>query len=134
MESSTFYLFAADLLLWLHTLFVSFVVLGLAFIVLGKLRSWSWVLNPWFRIMHLGAIAVVVIQSWCGAICPLTTWEMTLRSRSGDITYEGSFIAHWLSTLLYHHAPLWVFAVSYTLFGTAVIACWFWVKPNPFRH
>ena len=33
----------------------------------------------WFRLAHLTAIAVVVLQAWFGVICPLTTLEMTAK-------------------------------------------------------
>ena len=75
MDTQTLYLISADLLLLLHVLFVAFVVFGLVLILVGKLLSWSWVHNPWFRLVHVLAIGVVVLQSWFGVICPLTTLE-----------------------------------------------------------
>jgi hypothetical protein len=132
MESKVFYLVTADILLFTHVLFVAFVVIGLLMIVAGKLFSWSWVRNPWFRLAHLAAIGVVALQSWLGVICPLTTWEMVLRQRAGDSVYSGSFISHWLEEILYYHAPNWVFIVSYTVFGSVVLATWFWIRPRPF--
>ena len=124
------YALAADALLALHTLFVGFVVTGLVLVVIGGLRHWQWVRNPWFRLAHLGAIGFVVVQAWAGQICPLTIWENTLRHRAGELGYTGSFIGHWLDTLLYYDAPLWVFTVIYTLFGALVVASWLWVKPR----
>ncbi len=126
------YRLAADLILFLHVCFVAFVVVGLVVILVGGARGWSWVRNPGFRIAHLLAIAVVVLQAWLGRICPLTTWEMALRSKAGDATYTGSFIAHWLQAILYYEAPMWVFAVGYTAFGALVVASWYWVRPRPF--
>ncbi len=130
MNSSLLYLLAADAVLVVHALFVAFVVAGLVLIFAGKILGWSWVRHRGFRIAHLVAIGIVVVQSWLGAICPLTTLEMVLRSRAGDTTYGGSFIAHWLDALLYYQAPAWVFAVCYTVFGALVIAGWFWVRPR----
>jgi len=130
MSADQLFLLGADLLLALHVLFVAFVIFGLVLILLGRLRHWSWVRNPYFRIAHLAAIGVVVIQSWIGVICPLTTWEMALRERAGDAVYAGSFIAHWLEQLLYYQAPAWVFVVCYTMFGALVLVSWFWVRPR----
>jgi len=131
-ESSTFYAVAADAILLLHVLFVGFVVLGLLLVFMGRIRSWSWVRNPWFRSAHLLAIAVVVAQSWLGVICPLTSLEMALRERAGHAVYAGGFITHWLEAILYYQAPPWVFVVCYTIFGALVIAGWYWVRPRPF--
>ena len=128
------YRIAADLLLTVHVSFVLFVVLGLALILVGGFLGWSWVRNPWFRVAHLAGIGVVVLQAWLGQICPLTIWEMALRAKAGDATYSGAFIAHWWQEFLYYDAPMWVFAVCYTLFGALVVASWFWVRPRPFRN
>jgi hypothetical protein len=130
MEAKLYYLIAADAMLFIHVLFVVFVVLGLFLIFSGKLLAWSWVYNFRFRSAHLAAIGIVVLQSWLGTICPLTTWEMSLRAKAGDTAYAGSFIGHWLQTLLYYRAPEWVFMLLYTLFGALVIASWYWVRPR----
>ncbi|BBO69035.1 hypothetical protein DSCA_29650 [Desulfosarcina alkanivorans] len=132
MTSSTLYRIAADGLLLVHILFVAFVVAGLLLVFIGRVLRWSWVRNPWFRLAHLAAIAVVVVQSWLGAICPLTSIEALLRERAGDRHYPGAFISHWLEAVLYYQAPQWVFVLCYTAFGAAVVAGWFWVRPRPF--
>jgi hypothetical protein len=134
VNSSSLYLMAADFILLLHVLFVAFIVAGMTLIAIGGVRSWSWVRNPWFRMAHFAAIAVVTVQSWFGAICPLTKWEMALRSMAGGAVYSGSFLSHWLEVLIYYQAPFWVFALCYTLFTAAVAAGWFWVRPRPFRR
>ena len=130
METSTLALVAADAVLLLHTLFVVFVVAGLVLILTGKVLAWSWVRNWWFRVAHLAAIAVVALQAWLGVVCPLTTLEMNLRREAGDATYAGTFISHWLESILYYRAPAWVFAASYTAFAALVVLSWIWVRPN----
>ncbi|MHC4946824.1 MAG: DUF2784 domain-containing protein [Planctomycetota bacterium] len=120
----------ADLVLLLHWLFVAFVVLGLVLVLVGGLRRWRWVRNPWFRIGHLAAIAVVVVQAWTGLACPLTILERDLRTRAGETTYEGAFIAHWLHELLFYDADPWVFTTVYTAFGGLVLASWLLVRPR----
>jgi len=127
------FVIAADLLLLVHILFVAFILFGLVLILVGKPLNWKWVRNPWFRTAHLVSIGVVMVQSWFGIICPLTTWEMALRERAGDVTYAGTFMAHWLDAILYYQAPAWMFAACYTAFAAAVIASWFWVPPQSFR-
>lgn len=127
---STLLLLLADVILILHVLFVAFVVLGLFVVYVGSLLNWQWVRNRAFRIVHLCAIGYVVIQAWLGVVCPLTTWEMGLRAEVGAATYSGSFIQHWLHSLLYFTLPEWVFVVVYTLFGSLALASWFVVRPN----
>lgn len=130
--ADTLYLYAADALLFAHATFVLFVIVGLLCIIIGKRRVWSWVRNPWFRAAHLAGIVLVTLQSWTGRICPLTTWEMALREKAGAGGYTGSFIAHWVESMLYYRAPAWVFVVLYTLFAAAVVATWVWVRPESF--
>ena len=132
MDSPTIFLLAADLILLLHVLFVAFVIIGLVLIFVGKFRVWSWIRNPWFRLIHLAAITIVVVQSWLGLICPLTTIEMALRSRAGDTVYSGSFISHWLESILYYDIPPWIFVVCYMAFAAVVAASWFWIRPRRF--
>jgi len=133
VESGSAYWLAADLILVMHVAFVVFVVVGLLLICIGGPMQWRFVRNPWFRLTHLAAIAVVVLQVWLGSICPLTTWEMALRAKAGGATYDGAFIAHWLQGLLYYDAPAWVFTAVYSAFGLVVVASWWLVRPRPFR-
>lgn len=123
----------ADLVLVMHVAFVAFVVVGLVLILFGGYRGWKWIRNPWFRALHLAGIGLVVVQSWLGLDCPLTTLEMNLRERAGDATYDTTFIAHWFQKLLYYEAPKWVFIVCYTLFGLTVIGSWLWFQPRSIR-
>ena len=123
----------ADAVLIAHVLFVLFVVFGLILIYLGFFLDWRWVRSRVFRLLHLLAIGVVVLQSWFGVICPLTTWEMALREKAGSGVYSGLFIQHWLHELLYYTAPAWVFVLAYTVFGALVLASWFVVRPSPWR-
>ncbi len=134
MDSSMIFLLAADVVMLLHALFVAFVVIGLVLVLIGKACDWNWVRNPWFRLIHLVAIVLVVLQAWLGLICPLTTIEMALRSRAGDTVYTGSFISHWLEHLLYYQLPPWVFVVCYTAFAVIVVASWYWIRPRRFKE
>jgi hypothetical protein len=127
----TVYRILADAVLYLHAGFVLFVVAGLLLVLAGGTLGWRWVRNRRFRILHLIAIGVVVLQAWLGVLCPLTRIEVVLRARAGEAVYSGSFIAYWVERLLYYDAPPWVFSSLYTVFGVLVIASWLWVRPQP---
>jgi hypothetical protein len=132
MELKDYYIIAADLILLIHVLIVVFVIFGLLLIVTGKCLAWSWVRNPWFRLIHLMCIAIIALQSWLGVFCPLTIWEMTLRTKANDTVYRESFMSYWLGKILYYQAPEWAFTLGYTLFGLLVVICWFWARPRRF--
>jgi polyferredoxin len=128
------YLLVADVILIFHMLLVIFIGLGTLAIYIGYCLSWAWIRNFWFRIIHISCIAIVVVQSWIGALCPLTIWETRLREQAGDQTYSGAFIQHWLHSFLYYEAPAWVFTVCYTLIGGLVLASWLIVRPVHNTH
>jgi hypothetical protein len=124
------YQLLADLVLSLHFAVVSFVVGGLASVIVGNLLAWHWVNAFGFRLAHLLAIGIVVAESWMGAVCPLTTLEMWLRTKARSTAYGGSFIEHWVQRFLYFDAPPWVFTLGYTVFGLLVVATWWWFPPK----
>ena len=113
-----------------HAAFAAFVILGLVLILVGGYLSWSWVHNFWFRALHLLSITIIVVQSWLGVVCPLTTLEMWLRQREDMSTYEGGFIQYWLNQLLFYDASAEVFIAAYSLFGLLVVLAMFKYPPK----
>jgi hypothetical protein len=134
METSTLFRWLADLVLVVHLGVVVFVIVGLLVIVIGNLRGWRWI-NHWgFRAAHLAAIAIVVLQSWLGMMCPLTLLESWLRARAGGAGYEAAFIEYWVGRVLFHEAPTWMFTTGYTAFGLAVVIAWWYFPPRRRRR
>ena len=113
---------AANLTLVVHASFVAFVVVGQALILVGWMRGWRWTRNPAFRLIHLGAIALVVLESWFGVICPLTWLEFRLRAAAGSPVAADGFLAYWLQRMIFYDAPSWVFTLVHTVFGAVVAA------------
>ena len=124
MNDADLYRLLADSLLVIHFAFVVFVVFGFLLILVGLLASWSWVHNRKFRITHLVAIGVVVLQAWFGQLCPLTLWENELRRLAGQSGYTETFVEHWLPEVLFYQAEPWVFTTIYTCFVVLVVLVW----------
>lgn len=124
------YQLLADIVLVLHFAVVLFVVGSLMAVLVGNWLGWRWVNNLWFRLAHLAAIGYVVVQSWFGITCPLTTLESWLREQAGLPSYSESFIEHWVQGLLFYQAPFWVFALVYTVFGALVLLSWWFYPPR----
>ena len=116
----------ADAILVAHFVIAAFIVAGLAAVWLGAPLGWQWVRNPWFRYMHVGAIAFVAAEALLGIACPLTVWEDLLR---GGVRPE-SFVARWVQALLYYRAPEWVFTVAYVLWTLATLLTLWLVPPR----
>jgi hypothetical protein len=126
--SSLFWRILADITVTLHLAYVAFVILGQLLILIGAARGWNWIRSPRFRFTHLAFILIVVLESWIGFTCPLTTWEQRFRQLAGQATYSGDFIAKWLHELLFFDAPPIVFTICYTVFGLIVVGT-FWLVP-----
>lgn len=116
----------ADSVLALHFLIAGFIVGGLILVWTGALAGWPWVRNPWFRYLHLAAIAFVAAEALLGVACPLTVWEDLLR---GGARPE-SFVGRWVTRLLYYNAPEWLFTVLYSVWTAATLVTLRLVPPK----
>ena len=123
-------LLAADLTLIAHAAFVMFVVVGQGLILAGWMLGWRWPRNPPFRLMHAGAIALVVLESWFGITCPLTWIEFGLRDAAGSPLEARSFMGYWLQKLIFYDAPSWVFTLVYSAFAALVAASLVFYPPG----
>jgi len=130
MSEAVLYRGLADAILVLHFLLAGFVVAGFALILIGMWAGWSWIHNRIFRLTHLAVIGIIVMQAWLGRLCPLTVWENELREKAGQTGYAATFMQHWLQKILFYQAEPWVFAVVYTVFGSAVLICLVMAKPG----
>ena len=116
----------ADLVVVVHFAIVLFIVGGLVAVWTGAALGWRWVRNPWFRYLHLAAIAYVAAEALLGVACPLTVWEDLLRGGAR----ADSFVGRWVRRLLYYDAPEWVFTVAYAAWALATLATLRLVPPR----
>ena len=125
------YRYLADVLVFFHALYASFVVGGLLAVLVGYFLHWQWVRNFWFRLVHFLMIAVVVVESLVGIECPLTAWEKELREKVGENVSNATFIGRWIDAVLFgHHVPDWVLTIVYCIFAALVVASFFLVPPR----
>lgn len=134
MEGPHSYRLIADAVLLVHFAVVAFVVGGLLFVLVGNMRHWRRANSLLFRVAHLVAVGVVLVQTWLGELCPLTVLESWLREQGGEATYTASFIEHWVQRVLYYEAPPWVFTLVYSAFGMLVAAAWWYFPPTKAAH
>jgi hypothetical protein len=116
----------ADIIVVLHFAIVLFIVCGLVLVWIGAPLGWQWIRNPWFRYLHLAAIAFVALEAVVGMACPLTVWEDALRGGGRP----ESFIARWSHRLLFYRAPEWVFTAGYVAWTLATLATLRLVPPR----
>lgn len=91
----------ADMMVFVHMTYVAYVLVGQFLICVAAPFGWAWARNPWFRISHLFAIAVVALEAVAGWRCPLTVWEEELRVRAGQPVTGETFLGRLLHNLLF---------------------------------
>ncbi len=128
---------AADFVMMVHFGFVAcrLWVLSLPAIWIGYFLRRPFVYNPYFRLAHLGAMAIVVGEALGGIICPLTDWEMALRLKAGQgVVYVGSFLQHWVHKFLFFEAEQAIFQWCYGIFFGLILAlALFYIRPDYHR-
>ena len=97
------YGYLADFVVFIHVLYVGYVVLGQVAIMLAAPFKLAWARNPWFRYTHLLAIAIVAWEALNNIRCPITSWEEKLREMAGqDIASGQSFMGRMFHDLLFY--------------------------------
>lgn len=81
----------ADLVLLLHLAFVLFVVLGGLFVLRWPRLAW----------LHVPVALYGATIEFLGFICPLTPLENRYRRLGGESGYEGGFVGHYVTSLIY---------------------------------
>ncbi len=121
----------ADAVLLVHFAIVAFVAGGLVMIWAGYFRNWAWVRNGWFRIAHLTAMGIVLVESVFGVVCPLTEWENALRARAGQgPAYSATFVEYWVGRLLFYELSMTTFTILYGIFFALLLLSLWVVKPQ----
>ena len=87
------YLLLSNMLLFLHFVFIAFVVMGAGF-------AWRF---PRLILLHLPAVIWAVVIEISGLVCPLTPLENHLRWLGGEAGYRGGFVEHYLLPIVYPH-------------------------------
>jgi hypothetical protein len=116
----------ADAILVVHFLIVAFNIGGLVVVWIGAPLGWQWIRNPWFRYVHLAAMAFVAAEAVLGIACPLTVWEDVLRAG----VRPESFAGRWVRWLMFYQAPEWVFTSAYVGWALATLATLRFVPPR----
>jgi hypothetical protein len=102
-----FYSVLATLVLFVHALF-------LVWVVFGALLAGS---RPILRRLHIASLIWGVLTELLPWPCPLTLLENWLEQRAGIEPYQGGFLLHYLDKFVYPDIPASVLTIA------AVIVC-----------
>lgn len=117
----------ADFVTIVHLAYFVFVIGG--FIAIVGRRS-KWVFNPWFRIVHLLSIWLVLAEDVIGFNCPLNVAESSLRAPETGGAEASSGFGYLLDQLLHHTIPERVLDGVYWTLGAASVLLLFLLPPR----
>jgi hypothetical protein len=120
----------ADVIAAMHIAYFVYVAGGSAAIVVGAIRRWKWVRNPWFRFSHLAAVYIVVFENIFNIQCPLNMAEWSLRSDSQAVVEASSGVGGLLDRLLFHTIPGNVLNVMYSVLAVFLLVALVLVPPR----
>jgi len=114
-----------------HLAYFVFVVGGFVSIIVGAARrSGGWIVNPWFRIVHLLSVWVVLVEDVIGVNCPLNVLEGNLRSPGTKAAEASSGVGYLLDQLLHHTISERVLEGVFWMIGLALLLLLFFVRPH----
>jgi len=99
---------AAIVVLLLHLLWIALVIFGALFT-----RS-----RPVWTALHILSLLWGIATEAGPWLCPLTLAEQYFEARAGLASFQGSFLAHTLDTIIYPNISGWLI----TVIGVAVCA------------
>ncbi len=125
------YGYLADFTVGIHLGYCAYVVIGQLLIWAGLLLGWRWIRNPWFRVTHLLAIGIVVLEEIYEYRCPLTVWEEQLRELAGQATTGETFLGRMMHDLLFIEGqPPEFFTWLYGIVGGLVLLTFIAAPPR----
>jgi hypothetical protein len=116
------YRIAADLVIFVHFLWIAFVILGFPIFLYFNLPRW--------RVFHLLALITMVIMQLTRTICPLTYLETYLKSKGeSNRVYPGQFTIDTIEKVIYVE-DLTLEKITYaTIIFLALVLLSFWLRP-----
>lgn len=104
-----FYKIFADIFVFIHFLWILFLIFGAFFGVRYKA----------IKIFHISGLVFAFVIQASDWFCPLTHLEVWLRgSHDPALAYKGSFIIYYLEKIIYIELSRWtVFVLTIFIFG-----------------
>ena len=115
------YIFLANLLAILHTIFVVILVISFPFVLTGNLRK-----NRTFEGLFLFVAISTALSFAIFKSCILTGVEKSLRVLGGQQAYTGGFISHTLSKINIHVTDISVLWFLTSIITLSILAEIYW--------
>jgi hypothetical protein len=116
----------AQLVLAFHIGLILFNLFGMVAIPIGGWRGWRFVRILWWRLLHVGSLAIVALQALLGRACFLTLWQGALTREGGGEPLLMAFV----NRLIFWPLPMSFFAALYALVFIYVVLLLWLVPPG----
>jgi len=118
-----FYKIAADFVVFVHFMWIVFVILGFPVFLYFNLSRW--------RLLHLTALIATIIMQLTQTVCPLTYLEVYLKSKNiSGAFYPGSFIIGKIEDIIYLEDLATLEKITcLTIIFFIIVLLSFWFKP-----
>jgi hypothetical protein len=103
-----------------HLAYFAGVVIAFACIVFGP-TQWTWTRNIWFRLAHIAAVGIVLVENTFGFACLLNAAEWQLRTSTTGAPEATTGVGSILDGLLFHVISGRVLNGLWWLFGVLAI-------------
>ena len=110
----------ADIVLVFHFCVAAFITFGFFLIPIGYKFGWGWIAKKRIRIIHIGMMVFVTLETLLGITCPLTSIENSLRG----IFQSKSFIGYWIKHVIYWDFPTQFFIILYCILLVWTLLMW----------
>jgi hypothetical protein len=114
--TSSLYSALATFVLFLHALFILWVVFGA---LVTRLR-------PVLRWLHIGSLVWGILTELLPWPCPLTLLENWLEGKAGVEPYQGGFLLHYLDKLVYPDLSATVLTIAGVVVCVLNLALYGW--------
>jgi len=125
--------FAANLVALVHIAYFLFIPGGAVAIIVGHCKHWAWVSGPWFRLLHVSAVFIVLFEEVTGIPCVLNLLQWTLRSGASGQKQATEGVGGVLDFLLYGTISPFALDIFYLSMGALVLVL-LWKVPVRIRR
>jgi len=120
------YKIAADFVIFVHFLWIAFLILG--FPVFLYFNTYRW------RIVHLVGLIAMIIMQLIRTFCPLTYLEAYLKSKGKSAqVYPGKFLIESIENLIYVEDMTLEKITYLTIIFFIIVLLSFWLRPVRLR-
>lgn len=121
----------AQAILAVHVASAAFIIGGVGAIALGRRLGWRWTRDPWWRLAHVVALGIVVVQKLLGQTCFLSVWEQHFLAIAQHGEYRVPVVHAIADDVIHVPLPLSFAVTVYTAVWCLLVVLWLRLPGRP---